>query len=91
MEERRRLQRTRVLRNAKIILGYQSSMICCTLHNLTSVGACLSVANATLLPDSFELTFEQGRTRRQCRVIWRTQTRLGIAFEAVPVDAVPTG
>jgi hypothetical protein len=88
MEERRRLQRTKVLRNARIILN-RSPMISCTLHNLTSEGACLSVANTCRLPDSFELTFERGRTRRLCRVIWRTQTRLGVCFAAPGADMAP--
>jgi hypothetical protein len=86
MEERRRLQRTKVLRSVKIILDH-SPMVSCILHNLTSEGACLSVANTDCLPDNFELTFERGRTRRQCRVMWRTQTRLGVSFQTWPETA----
>jgi hypothetical protein len=47
------------------------------------------VANTCRLPDSFELTFERGRTRRLCRVIWRTQTRLGVCFAAPAADMAP--
>lgn len=80
MEERRAVQRTRVLRNAKIILDHRTSIISCTVKNLSSLGACLSVASTYRLPDTFELTFEHGRSRRLCRVIWRTNDKLGIAF-----------
>ena len=88
MEERRAVQRTRVQRNAKIIVhGYsgRSSVIHCTLRDLTSRGAQLSLASTFRLPDVFDLTFEHGRSRRPCRVVWRTATRFGVTFEN-PVD-----
>ena len=79
--ERRDVQRTRVLRNAKIIVPRRSPVIHCTVQNITSGGACLKLANTFGVPDSFELTFELGRTRRPCRVVWRTNDLLGVAFE----------
>lgn len=82
MDERRAFRRTAVLRNAKIMLGHRSPMISCTLKDLTSHGACLSVASTYRLPDVFELTFEHGRSRRLCRVIWRTHDKLGVSFDA---------
>jgi hypothetical protein len=50
------------------------------VQNLTSGGACLKLANTYGVPDTFDLTFEHGRTRRYCRVIWRTGDLLGVAF-----------
>src|SRR5580700_8609870 len=79
--ERRDVQRTRVLRNAKIIVPRRSPVIHCTVQNITSGGACLKVANTFGVPESFDLTFEHGRTRRLCRVVWRTADKLGVAFE----------
>ena len=58
------------------------SIVSCTVKNLSSIGACLSVASTYRLPDTFELTFEHGRSRRSCRVIWRTDDKLGVAFDA---------
>ncbi len=81
-EDRRDVKRTRILRNAKIILERKSTMIHCTVQNITSGGACLKVANTYGLPETFELTFEHGRTRRACRVAWRTNDLLGVAFVA---------
>ncbi len=81
MENRRALQRTRVQRNAKILIPRVSPVIHCTVQNITSVGACLTLANTYGLPPTFDLTFEQGRTRRVCRVIWRTANSLGVAFD----------
>src|ERR1700730_18628641 len=79
-KERRDVTRTRVLRGAKIIPPHRGSMIHCTVQNITSSGACLKLANTNGLPETFELTFEHGRTRRACRVVWRTSDELGVAF-----------
>jgi len=79
--ERRTVQRTRVLRNAKIIAPRRSPVIHCTVQNITSGGACLKLANTYGVPETFDLTFECGRTRRPCRVVWRTNDKLGVAFE----------
>jgi hypothetical protein len=81
--DRRDVQRTKVLRNAKIIAPRRASVIHCTVQNITSGGACLKLANTYGVPEYFELTFELGRTRRPCRVVWRTDDLLGVAFEEV--------
>jgi hypothetical protein len=81
-DERRNVTRTRISRNAKIIAPRRTSVIHCTVQNITSGGACLKVANTYGMPDTFELTFEHGRTRRLCRVVWRTADELGVAFES---------
>jgi len=78
--DRRDVQRTKVLRNAKIITPARTSIIHCTVQNITGGGACLKLANTYGLPPSFELTFEHGRTRRACRVVWCTHDQLGVAF-----------
>jgi len=80
-KERRDVTRTRMSRSAKIIPPRHGSMIHCTVQNITSGGARLKLANTYGLPETFELTFEQGRTRRACRVVWRTNDELGVAFE----------
>jgi hypothetical protein len=85
MDERRAFRRTTVLRNAKIILNHRLPVVSCTVKDLTSHGACLSVASTYRLPDEFELTFEHGRDRRRCYVKWRTDSKLGVSFD--PADA----
>jgi len=80
-QDRRGVRRTKVLRNAKIIVPQRSPVIHCTVQNLTDGGACLKVANTYGLPETFELTFEHGRTRRACRVVWRTSDMVGVTFQ----------
>jgi PilZ domain-containing protein len=79
-DDRRTIKRTRVLRSAKIIVPRRSPVIHCTVQNINNGGACLKLANTFGLPETFDLTFEHGRTRRSCRVIWRTDDKLGVAF-----------
>ncbi len=85
-DDRRAVKRTRVLRSAKIIVPRRSPVIHCTVQNITSGGACLKLANTYGVPETFHLTFEHGRTRRSCRVVWRTNDKLGVTFE----DEQPT-
>jgi len=81
MDERRIIQRTRVLRSAKILVPCTSPVVHCTVQNITSAGASLKMANTYGVPQTFDLTFEHGRTRRFCRVVWRTNDELGVTFE----------
>jgi hypothetical protein len=81
MDERRDVKRTRVQRSAKIIVPRRSPVIHCTVQNITSRGACLKMANTHGVPETFDLTFEHGRTRRSCRVVWRTNDKLGVSFK----------
>jgi len=87
-KDRRNVRRTAVKRSAKIIVPRRSPVIHCTVQNLTSGGACLKLANTYGVPDNFDLTFECGRTRRACRVAWRTADKLGVAFQGdeMPVE-----
>jgi hypothetical protein len=39
------------------------------------------------VPETFDLTFEHGRTRRWCRVVWRTNNKLGVAFASAEQQA----
>ena len=45
------------------------------------LGACVAFASTYGVPDTFELTFDHGRSRRPCWVKWRTSDRLGVSFE----------
>jgi hypothetical protein len=85
MFERRSVARTRVRRNAEIVLGRRApaaaTTVPCTLRDLTSLGACLTLASSDRVPDTFELTLDRGRSLRPCRVRWRSADRLGVSFE----------
>src|SRR5690348_8695887 len=82
MEERRAIVRTRMQRDAEIVLGGRAGKkIRCTLRDLTNAGACIVLASPHEMPDTFELTLDHGRSLRPCRVRWRAHDRLGVSFE----------
>ena len=85
MLERRSVARTRVRRNAEIVLSRRApsaaATLPCMLRDLTSLGACLALAGTERVPDTFELTLDRGRSLRPCRVRWRSADRLGVSFE----------
>ena len=85
MNERRDVTRTRIRRNAEIVVARRGvEKVQVTLKNLTSTGACLTLAGTTIVPDTFDLTFDQGRSCRPCRVKWRRGDQLGVSFEKPP-------
>jgi len=79
VQERRNSTRSRVLKGAKIILG-ASSVIDCVVRNVTNSGARVQIANTVELPEDLGLTFDGGRSIRDCRVVWRTVTETGVKF-----------
>ena len=81
MHEKRDIERTRVMRNAKIIIGQDARMVDCTILNLTNRGASVDIADSLVMPDLFQITLDNGRTLRTCRLIWRRNERLGVAFQ----------
>ncbi len=81
MIERRSTSRTNALRSVAIIQDGSGGMLHCTLLDLTRLGVRLSLGSTYRVADRFELTFDNGRTRRRCRVVWRTDTKLGVCFE----------
>src|ERR1700685_3436437 len=80
MQDRRRVQRTSVLKSAKIILNSGASLFDCTLLNLTNMGTCIALASPRDIPDSFELSFDHAVSSRKCSVIWRSENELGLSF-----------
>lgn len=79
MEERRKVLRHRTLKAGSIMFN-RAAGIDCRVRNLSPVGACLEVTSQLGIPDDFVLVIEHDHLKQPCHVIWRTATRLGIAF-----------
>lgn len=80
MTERRRHPRRRTLKAGKIVFNQGFSSFDCTVRNMSNQGACLDVAIGLGIPDRFELKIEADRFVRMCRVVWRTDRRIGVSF-----------
>jgi hypothetical protein len=78
VQEKRATFRKRVLKTAQIILSDKAPKLDCSVRNLSSAGACLQVSTTYGIPVSFDVVFDG--VRHPCRAVWRTDTRLGIAF-----------
>jgi hypothetical protein len=78
MEERRQSPRRTVLKTGLVVLQDTSMTLRCTVRNLSDTGACIELSSTTGVPNNFEFVLDD--VHRPCRVIWRTDTRMGIAF-----------
>lgn len=79
MEDKRKLRRTRVLKAGTISFG--GSAISCTVRNLTKSGALLDVVSPLGVPREFTLVISSDDVRRESRVVWIKEQRIGISFK----------
>ena len=86
--EHRNSRRCHVLHGARIAFADGSTVQGCRMLDISGTGARLEVKKAEALPDQFILLLSRdGRLQRQCSVVWRSATTLGVEF--VP-DCPPT-
>jgi hypothetical protein len=71
--------RRRVLKAGSIQFGGGS--IDCIVRNLSETGAALEVVTPLFIPDHFTLVVQTEQLKRSCRIIWRKQKRIGVAFD----------
>lgn len=66
-----------------------SALMKCLVRNLSDGGAQLVVSAPGAVPDTFDLAIGQAPAR-PCRLVWRKQTVLGVAFEPATTQPVTT-
>jgi PilZ domain len=76
--EKRRAARRDIKRAAKISFARQS--LTCMVRNVSATGAAIEAANLAEIPDSFKLVMEMETAARQCAVVWRKKTQIGVEF-----------
>jgi PilZ domain len=77
-EEKRNVERYRMLKAGSIT--FDGSSIDCVVRNLSKAGAALEVALPVGIPRDFTLIQNAERSEKQCTVVWRSKTRIGVAF-----------
>lgn len=80
MSEHRIAQRHRVLKGGTISFNGAAG-ISCTVRNMSQTGAALDVISPLGIPPSFTLVIEGDHVAKPCHVVWRTEKRIGIAFD----------
>jgi len=79
MVEHPRSLRRRTIKGGTILFG-ATSAIDCVIRNMSDTGAALEVESQIGIPESFTLLIKPERTKRDCRVAWRSGKRIGIRF-----------
>ena len=79
MNEKRIAPRRHVLKSAFIVISEKAPKLECTVKNLSDGGAALQVSTTIGIPKNFDLIID-GK-RHHCRSVWRTDAKIGVAFE----------
>jgi hypothetical protein len=79
MIERRSITRTTISKSAKAFLN--SNVLDCAVLNITNAGPGIRADGPDMLPQDFELSFDNFHTIRRCRLIWRQGDFAGVAFQ----------
>jgi hypothetical protein len=79
MVETRAAPRYRVMKAALIEHG--GDKIKCAVRDLSVTGASIEIFDLTVVPTKFTLIVPEDGLRLACRVVRRTEFRIGVAFE----------
>jgi hypothetical protein len=77
--ERRIAPRKRVLKTAFIVISEKMPKLECTVRNISDTGAALQVSATFGISTHFDVIIDG--VRHHCRSVWRTDTKIGVAFE----------
>jgi hypothetical protein len=81
--ESRKAYRRAVSLTAMILNGDKSMVGLCTMLNMSSTGAMIKPPLETEVPNEFILLLSKdGNVRRRCKILWRTDTAIGVQFIA---------
>jgi hypothetical protein len=81
MLNRRKRVRTTVCLAARLLFGASRGPYDCIVRDVTNSGARLEVHDLKIIPTHFEMSLDNFRTARKCRLIWRRGSFIGVAFE----------
>ena len=81
LPDKRKNPRRAIVYPGLIELGEDAPPCKCLLYDASEHGAQLRVGDPDSLPDEFNLVLSSdGTVRRHCRVVWRTNTQVGVIF-----------
>ena len=80
--ERRAVARTTINRDVLMFFTGQDRVHACCVRDVTNHGAGLRLNGLNIVPSEFGISFDNFRTMRLCRLIWRDGDFVGAAFES---------
>lgn len=78
--ERRAFGRTTINRGALMYFTGREGVHACTVRDVTNHGGGICITGLNVLPFEFDISFDNFRTARQCRLIWRDGDFIGAQF-----------
>ena len=88
-ENKRRSPRHRVLKDGKIVLKNNWSVVDCCVRDLSDTGARLTCQDPLAVPNEFRLLFPATLTIRDAAVVWRRNDQVGVHFTSPSRKAPP--
>jgi hypothetical protein len=79
--DRRHITRTRITKDALIFVAGRLGVRTCIVGDVTNTGAGIRTYDVAILPLNFDLSFDNFRTIRNCRLVWRAGDFMGVAFQ----------
>jgi hypothetical protein len=80
----------RYLVSEDAVIEFDDRRIDCLVRNLSETGAAIEVPNQPGIPVRFELTILRLGLNLCCRVVWRKDHRIGVAFVQTATGADST-
>ena len=80
--ERRAVGRTTINRDVLMFFTGQDRVHPCCVRDVTNLGACVRLNGLSIMSTEFGISFDNFRTMRRCRLIWRDGDSAGAAFES---------
>ena len=88
-EEKRNSPRQRVLKAAKIITMDNTSVVDCTVRNMSDSGAQVIIEKSVKMPEEFQFFLANGDTVRDAVLAWHRGDRVGMKFKGQARPAPP--
>jgi hypothetical protein len=88
MIKEKRSARRQPLRYTARVAVTADKRLGCVISDVSDTGARIDVQDSKIIPDHFVLMLSSsGAARRNCRVVWRKPSQLGVKFERSLADA----
>ena len=62
-------------------IEFAGGHINCLISEISISGAAIEITNPEDIPDRFNLVFKADEAHIPCRVVWRQEERIGVAFD----------
>jgi hypothetical protein len=86
--DKRQAPRRRVLKDGKIVLMNNWSVVDCSVRDISETGARIRCDNPSAVPNTFRLLMPFDNTIRDAQVVWRGENLFGVTFTG-PIKRAP--